>query len=116
MKLGFLVGLGFGIIESLEYVILLHTPILIKLPDMFFHAANTSIVGYGIANKKPAVFYLVAVGLHFSNNAAAVILGFSPFPTAPAILAALLIPITFIVTLTVWHNLYRKTPEAFIPY
>lgn len=105
MTLGFLVGLGFGIIEFLEYVLILHVPFIIRLPGIFFHAASTSIVGYGIANKKPAVFYLTAVALHFSNNVAALYAPYEP-----------LMLIIFTAALYLWWYLYQKTPETIIPY
>jgi len=105
MTLGFLVGLGFGIIEFLEYVLILHVPFIIRLPGIFFHASSTSIIGYGIANKKPAVFYLVAVALHLSNNIAALYAPYEP-----------LLLVIFIVTLYSWWYLYENTPETIIPY
>ena len=69
--LGFLVGLGFGISEFLVYVLTLGVPVYIRVPGLFFHAASTSITSYGIATKRPAPFYLIAVLLHFTNNFAA---------------------------------------------
>ena len=105
MTLGFLVGLGFGIIEFLEYVLILKVPFFFRLPGIFFHAASTSIVGYGIANKKPAAFYLIAVALHFSNNVSAL---FAPYES--------LILIIFTMALYFWWYLYQKTPETIIPY
>ncbi len=66
--LGFLVGLGFGITEFLLYVFVLHIPVYLRLPGIFFHAASTSIVAYGIGKRQPVRFYLVAVSLHFLNN------------------------------------------------
>src|SRR4030065_2090622 len=41
--LGFLVGLGFGIAEFIEDVVLFRAPILLRVPGIFFHAATTSI-------------------------------------------------------------------------
>jgi RsiW-degrading membrane proteinase PrsW (M82 family) len=105
MTLGFLVGLGFGIIEFLEYVLIFHVPFIFRLPGIFFHAASTSIVGYGIANKKPALFYLVAVVLHFSNNFAVEFIPYVP-----------LLLIIFVGTLASWWYLYQETPETMIPY
>jgi RsiW-degrading membrane proteinase PrsW (M82 family) len=105
MNLGFLVGLGFGITEFLEYVLIVRVSPILRLPGIFFHAANTSIVAYGIANKKSATFYLVAVALHFSYNIAAL---FDPFQ--------FLILIIFLLTLLLFGYLYEKTPETFIPY
>ena len=105
MTLGFLVGLGFGITEFLEYVLILGVPVIFRLPGILFHAASTSIVAYGIANKKSTTFYLIAVALHFSYNVAAL---FAPFES--------LILIIFVLALYSWWYLYQKTPETFIPY
>ena len=71
--LGFLVGLGFGIFEFVTYVFLLGAPVLLRLPGVLFHAASTSIMAYGVATKRTVTFYLIAVGLHFSNNFAALL-------------------------------------------
>lgn len=106
MTLGYLVGLSFGIIEFLEYVLLYGVPaLLFRLPGIFFHPASTSIVAYGIANKKSSLFYLVAVALHFSYNIAAL---YDP--------TLVLILIIFSLTIFLSSYLYRKTPDAFIPY
>lgn len=69
--LGFLVGLGFGFAEFLIYVFELGAPILVRLPLVFFHAATTSIVAFGLTQKQPTLFYLIAVFLHFLNNGSA---------------------------------------------
>ena len=69
--LGFIVGLGFGITEFFMYVFLVRTPMYIRLPVIFFHAASTSITAYGIARDRPWL-YLVAVTLHFLNNLGAI--------------------------------------------
>jgi hypothetical protein len=66
--IAFLVGLGFGIAEFLLYVFILDIPFIFRLPGLFFHAASTSIVAYGIIIKKPFRFYGLAVLLHFTNN------------------------------------------------
>ncbi len=71
--LGFLVGLGFGITEFILYVFVLNIPVFVRLPGLFFHAASTSIVAYGIAKKQPVQFYLIAVGLHLLNNFSAMV-------------------------------------------
>jgi RsiW-degrading membrane proteinase PrsW (M82 family) len=105
MTLGFLVGLGFGIFEFLEYVVILQVPFIFRLPGIFFHAASTSIVGYGIANKKPTTFYLIAVALHFSNNIVAL---FAPFEV--------FVLVIFMLAVYSWWYLYQRTPEAIIPY
>ena len=71
--LGFLVGLGFGITEFILYAFILHVPVFVRLPGIFFHASSTAIVAYGIAKKQPVRFYLIAVGLHFLNNFSAIL-------------------------------------------
>jgi RsiW-degrading membrane proteinase PrsW (M82 family) len=76
-NLAILVGLGFGIVELLTYVSVLGTPLVDRLPGLFFHPASTSLTAYGIATKRPLPYYLMAVFLHFSNNYVALT---SPFP------------------------------------
>jgi hypothetical protein len=66
--LGLLVGFGFGFVEFLLYVFVLGVPFVYRLGAMVFHAASTSITAYGIATRRAALFYLVSVALHFSNN------------------------------------------------
>jgi hypothetical protein len=66
--LAFLTGIGFGLAEFLLYVFFLDAPVFVRLPGLFFHAATTSIVAYGLASGKIIPFYLFAVFLHFSNN------------------------------------------------
>ena len=102
--LGFLVGLGFGISEFFVYVLTLGAPILIRLPGIFFHAASTSITAYGIATKRPARFYLIAVVLHFSNNFSAL---FDAFWFIGGIAA---VAITYFLS---WR-FYRKTSERIV--
>jgi RsiW-degrading membrane proteinase PrsW (M82 family) len=101
--LGFLVGLGFGVAEFLLYVIVLKAPVYVRLPIIFLHAGTTSIIAYGIAKKRTALFYLVAVLLHFSNNFSALIMQFR-FIGGPAWV------ITYFLS---WH-LYRKTSEKIV--
>lgn len=66
--LGLLVGFGFGLIEFILYVFVLEVPFVFRLAGIVFHAASTSITAYGIATRRPALFYMVSVALHFSNN------------------------------------------------
>jgi RsiW-degrading membrane proteinase PrsW (M82 family) len=106
MTLGFLVGLGFGITEFFEYVLISHVFFVFRLPGLFFHAFTSSIVGYGIANKKPVPFYLLAVSLHFSFNA---VILFGTYEL-------LLLIAVFFVSLYLFISLYLRTPEEFIPY
>jgi RsiW-degrading membrane proteinase PrsW (M82 family) len=65
--LGFLSGLGFGVTEFFFYVIA-GAPIYIRIFGVFFHAANTSIIAYGITKKQVLKFYSLAVFLHALNN------------------------------------------------
>jgi hypothetical protein len=67
MSLGFLAGLGFGIAEFIVYVVG-GVPFLVRLPAIVFHAAGTSIVGYGVYRREPIRYYFVPVALHFTNN------------------------------------------------
>ncbi len=103
-SLGFLVGLGFGFTEFLLYVMVLRGSIIIRLPAIFFHASSTAITAYGIATKKSWIFYLIAVGLHFANNIAAL---FDPFWIIVG-------PVVIAVTYLYAWQLYRKTSEKFI--
>ena len=98
------VGFGFGIIEFLIYVFALGASPFGRLPGLLFHPASASITAYGIATKRPLQFYLVAVGLHFSNNFLAI---FTPgdFPSSIIIVATA-------VFISSW--LYGKTKEEFI--
>jgi RsiW-degrading membrane proteinase PrsW (M82 family) len=106
MTLGYLVGLGFGIIEFLEYVFVFGVPvILLRLPGLFFHPASTSVVAYGIVNKKSPLFYLVAFALHFSYNFAVLF-----YPALGVLI------IIVLLTIFLSYYLYLKTPDAFIPY
>jgi RsiW-degrading membrane proteinase PrsW (M82 family) len=104
LHLAIMVGLGFAIVELLEYVFLLGTPVVYRLPGLFFHPSSTAIAAYGIATKRPLVFYLLAVSLHFANNFLAIV---NPFPFSASI---------FIVGLTVWlaWRFYSKTAEKLI--
>lgn len=66
--LGLLVGFGFGLVEFILYVFVLGVPVIFRLAGIVFHSASTSITAYGIATRRPALFYMVSVTLHFSNN------------------------------------------------
>jgi RsiW-degrading membrane proteinase PrsW (M82 family) len=103
-NLAFLVGLGFGIIELVTYVLALGAPLSSRLPGLFFHPASTSITAYGIATKKPFMFYMIAVALHFSNNFLVLV---DPFGFSVSI---------FVVGITVLTSyfLYGKTSERIV--
>ncbi len=66
--LAILAGLGFGIAEFVLYVLTLGAPFTSRIPAVIFHASSAGIIAYGIAKKKPLLFYLVAVLLHLANN------------------------------------------------
>ena len=108
--LGLLVGLGFGFSEFLLYVLALGAPIYVRLPGVFFHAASTSIIAYGIARKQPVRFYLVATILHFTNNFSAIIGSFYDIGYNIGGVAA--IAITIFLSL----HLYKRTSETFPDY
>jgi hypothetical protein len=99
-----MVGLGFAIVELLEYVFLFGTPVVYRIPGLFFHPSSTAIAAYGIAKKKPLPFYLLAVTLHFGANFLAIV---NPFPISGSIL---------VVGLTVFlaYRFYIGTKEKVI--
>jgi RsiW-degrading membrane proteinase PrsW (M82 family) len=67
-KIGLTLGFGFGVTEFFFYIFLYNAPFLVRIPAIIFHASSSSIVAYGIATRKPIVFYLFAVLLHLSYN------------------------------------------------
>ncbi len=101
--LGFLVGLGFGFAEFLIYVFELGVPILVRLPLVFFHAATTSILAYGLTRRQPTLFYFIAVLLHFLNN------GFAMFNQLWFLRGAAVAVAYFLS----WH-FYSKTSERIV--
>lgn len=100
--LGFLVGLGFGITEFILYVFVYGAPFYIRLPALFFHAASTSLVAYGIARNKAVQYYLLAVLLHLGANLMAV--------------AEQIIPVIVITVFTYFLSwiTYRKTTNRYL--
>jgi RsiW-degrading membrane proteinase PrsW (M82 family) len=103
--LGYIVGLGFGIVEFLEYVFIVGVPFYIRLPGILFHASNTAIVAYGISTKRTLPFYLMATALHASINLSGL---FDPYrPLVVVVLTA---------TLLISWYLYQRTSERFIEY
>jgi RsiW-degrading membrane proteinase PrsW (M82 family) len=74
VTMGMLIGLGFGITELILYIAILKAPIVERIPGVIFHASSATITAYGITRKKPIPYYLLAVGLHLSNNLLAVII------------------------------------------
>jgi RsiW-degrading membrane proteinase PrsW (M82 family) len=104
LNLAIMVGLGFGIVELLTYVFLLGTPVFFRLPGLFFHPASTAIAAYGIATRRPLIFYALAVALHFANNFLVILTVVNPLPFSGSII---------VLGLTVWlaWMFYRRTAE-----
>ena len=72
MILAILIGLGFGITEFMLYVFALGVPFISRIPGVLFHASSAGITAYGIAKRKPFLYYFIAVSLHLVNNLFAV--------------------------------------------
>jgi RsiW-degrading membrane proteinase PrsW (M82 family) len=111
--LGLLVGLGFGFVEFVIYVFVLGVPFVFRLAGVLFHGASTSITAYGIATKRAPMFYLIAVGLHFSNN----FLAFVDLSVDPAALFGPWSVGTYVVMFTTLYlswRLYNKTSEKIV--
>jgi hypothetical protein len=75
VTLGILIGLGFGLSELFLYVFVLGVPFAERISGFIFHASSAAITSYGIAKKKPLLFYLISVFLHAGNNFLAVAAG-----------------------------------------
>lgn len=108
--LGLLVGFGFGFVEFLLYVFVLSIPFVFRLSGVVFHVATTSITAYGIATRRAGLFYLISVGLHFSNN----LLAFVAFSVDSSSLFGSLSWGSYVVMFTALYLswvLYRKTSE-----
>ncbi|MDP1884286.1 MAG: PrsW family glutamic-type intramembrane protease [Candidatus Moranbacteria bacterium] len=71
VTLGFYAGLGFGLVEFIFFIFYFGAPIVPRASAVLFHAANTSIMAYGIAKKEPWKFYALPVALHLVNNSLA---------------------------------------------
>jgi len=106
LNLAIMVGLGFAIVELLQYVFLLGVPVIFRLAGLFFHSSSTAIAAYGIATKRPAPFYLLAVALHFSYNFLALI---NPFPFTAAYLIVG-------IAVSLAYTFYGRTKEKVMQY
>ncbi len=99
VTLGLLIGLGFGISEFVLYVFFLGVDPVARIAGIVFHASSAAITGYGIAKKNPLPFYLIAVGLHATNNLLAELGSFF------TVFAALLVLITaYLLAWRYWHR------------
>jgi RsiW-degrading membrane proteinase PrsW (M82 family) len=105
LNLAVMVGLGFAIVELLEYVILLGTPIIYRLPGLFFHPSTAAISAYGIATRRPVPFYFLAVSLHFGANLLSIVV-------LPLSLSVLVVGLAVFLA----YTFYGKTKEKMIPY
>lgn len=103
MYLAAMVGLGFGVVEFVSYV-LLGVAWYYRLPGLLFHPASTAISAYGIASRKPIPFYLLAVVFHFAANFLALT---SPLPISFSVLV-----VGFAVVVS-WR-LYKRAREVVI--
>ena len=108
--LGFLVGLGFGVVEFFIYVFVLNVPFEFRLPGIFFHAATTSIIAYGVATKRTLWFYLIAVFLHFSLNFAAFLNRTGSYGDLSFVLAYAIAASTFFLS---WRLFLRTSEKTF---
>ena len=68
VKLGILIGLGFGVSELVLYVAFLDAPLIVRISGVIFHASSAAVTAYGIAKKNPLPYYLLSVVLHATNN------------------------------------------------
>lgn len=73
MILAILTGLGFGITEFMLYVFALGVPFIYRISGVLFHASSAGITAYGIAKRRPLLYYFIAVLLHLVNNLFAVV-------------------------------------------
>ncbi len=109
--LGSLVGLGFGIAESIMFISRGEASISVRLLPTLFHAASTAIAAYGIAKNRPIRSYLAAVSLHSLNNLFVVLkrLSILRLPWIFSIYPVLL------ATFSIAVYLHRKTSPIRIP-
>jgi RsiW-degrading membrane proteinase PrsW (M82 family) len=103
VTLGFFSGLGFGVAEFIVYVFF-GAPLLVRFPELLFHAANTSILAYGITKHRVLEFYALAVVLHFINNLFA-LMGDIWFIGGVAII---------VLTYVLAWNCFRIAPDNFL--
>ena len=96
VTLGLLMGFGFGITELVEYAVLLHVPVVVRIPAVIFHLSTASISAFGIAKKNPLPYYAISVTLHAANNFFAVeSLAVGVFPELLVVIIAVLLASRF---------------------
>ena len=106
VTLGVLMGLGFGITELVEYVVLLNVPLIVRIPALIFHASSAAITAFGIAKKNPLPYYLISVSLHAANNF------FALGNVAVGVFPELLIVIT--VFLLAWRFYHQASEDKMV--
>ena len=105
MTLAVLTGLGFGVTELVLYVFTLDASFISRVPGLIFHASSAGITAYGIAKKKPLLFYLIAVSLHLTNNLFALLGASLLYLPGVAIL---------VVTFLLARRFYLQTSETIV--
>lgn len=106
VMLGILIGVGFGVAELVEYVVLADIPIIARIPGIVFHGSSAAIVAYGIAKKKPLPYYMIAVFLHIANNFFAV--SASPLFIVPQVV------VLVAVYALAWRYWHKANPEVIV--
>lgn len=106
VSLGILIGLGFGIAEMVEYVVIGGAPIITRVPGLIFHASSAGIAAYGIAKKNPLPYYLLAVVLHMANNY------FALSPNVLVVAAEVVVLIA--VYLFAWRFWHKALPDVIV--
>jgi RsiW-degrading membrane proteinase PrsW (M82 family) len=106
VKLGVLIGLGFGISEFFIYVVVLKVPPVVRIPGVIFHASSAGVTAYGIAKKNALPFYLISVVLHATNN-------FFAATNAPAGVIAELV-VLIVVYLLAWRLYHEASGEKMV--
>ncbi len=107
LDLGILVGVGFGLTEFALYVFTLGAPFFSRILGIIFHASSACITAFGIAKKKPLLFYMIAVFAHLVYNFLALFSDEVSFLYIPAMF------ILFGTFLLAWR-LYHRTSEIIV--
>jgi RsiW-degrading membrane proteinase PrsW (M82 family) len=108
VTLAILLGLGFGITEAFLYVSVLGVPFVARIPGLIFHPSSAAITAYGITQKRPLPYYLLAVGLHLVNN----LLVALAIPVLGNIIAIIVIVSVFIIA---WQLYHKASPKKIVP-
>jgi RsiW-degrading membrane proteinase PrsW (M82 family) len=104
VTMGALIGLGFGITEMILYIAILKVPIVDRIPGVIFHASSATITAYGITKRNPIPYYILAVGLHLTNNLLASVI----IPYFSLLGAILVVVIAFYLA----YTFFQKTSKT----